>query len=129
MKYIRFYNPYLNAYRDGYDCAMLPAANIYEAGNEFKIEMALPGVDRKDIQINYEMGFLTVSVKKEQDDNGENRYDRREFNYHGAKRTFRTGEKVDTDQITAKLENGVLTLTLPKKEAFVQKPAKNIEIA
>lgn len=129
MKYIRFYNPYLNAYRDESDCAKLPAANIYEAGNEYKIEMALPGVDKKDVNIKYEKGLLTVSVEKEQDNDTENGYDRREFNYYGSERTFRTGDKVDTDQIAAKLENGVLTLTLPKKEAYVQKPAKSIEVA
>lgn len=129
MKYIRFYNPYFNGYRDENTRANVPQANIYEAGNEYRIEMALPGIAKKDININYENGFLKVSVENEQENGDQNGYDRHEFNYHGTERIFKTGETVDTDNISAKLENGVLTLVLPKKEAYVKKPMKMIEIA
>ncbi|HEX2396361.1 MAG TPA: Hsp20/alpha crystallin family protein [Bacteroidales bacterium] len=129
MKYIRFYNPYFNAYRDENTRANIPQANIYEAGKEYRIEMALPGVDKKDINISFENGLLKVSVEKEQEMEDTNRYDRHEFNYRGTERTFKTGETVDGDHISAKHENGVLTLILPKKEAYVKKPMKSIEIA
>lgn len=126
MKYLRFYNPYYNAYRDENTRTNVPQANIYEAGDEYKIEMALPGIAKKDININYENGLLKVSVENEKESGAG--YDRHEFNYHGTERVFKTGETVDTDHISAKLENGVLTLSLPKKEAYVTKPVRSIEI-
>jgi HSP20 family protein len=129
MTHIRFYNPYLNAYRDDSAGNSTPAANIYEADKEFQIEIALPGVDKKDIRISYEKGHLKVSVERDSENNNDNRYDRHEFDYRGAERVFKTGDRVNTDEISAKYENGVLSLILPKKEAFVQKPVRSIEVA
>lgn len=128
MTYIRFYNPYLNAYKDDKAVSNTPAANIYEAGNEYRIEMALPGVDKKDIRVNFENGFLKVSVEKGEEST-DNTYDRHEFNYRGAERVFKTSEKVDTDKISARYENGILSLSLPKREAYVRKPVMSIEVA
>lgn len=128
MNFIRFYSPYLNAYRDEYVCSRA-AANIYEADKDYRIEMALPGVDKKDIAINYDRGYLKVSVAKNEDENNEDRYDRREFDYRGVERVFKTGDRVNTDKISAKYENGILILTLPKKEAYISKPVRSIEVA
>jgi len=54
-------------------------------------------------------------------------YTRKEFDFSGASRTFRTSEKIDAENISARYENGVLTVQLPKKEAFV-KPARMISV-
>jgi len=126
MTYIKFYDPYMGAYRDENTFPRVPAANIYEADNEYRIEMALPGADKKDITVRYEKGFLKVTVEKGKE--SDKLYDRHEFDYGGAERVFRTGEKVSTDHITAQYENGILILSLPKKEAFVKKPVQNIAI-
>ncbi len=56
-------------------------------------------------------------------------YDRQEFDYYGSSRVFKTGDKVDSDKITASYVNGILSVTLPKREAYVKKPAQTISIA
>lgn len=148
MAIIRFYNPVLSAYRDenyneayerflnhfssAENCGCyqgnMPAANIHEGEKEFLIELALPGVNKNDIRIKHENELLTVSVEKPAGENEAESYTRQEFNYAGAIRTFKTGDKVDAGQITAKLENGILSLRLPKKEAYVKKPAQAIVV-
>jgi len=140
---IRFYNPDLY-YRDensneAYEKLIQrfnrgfslnqdsPAANIMETEAAFQIEMALPGVDKKDIRVEHEKGILTVRIERSEDNKEVESYSRKEFDFSGASRTFRTSEKIDTENISARYENGVLTLQLPKKEAFV-KPSRMIEV-
>jgi HSP20 family protein len=125
MAYLTFYNPYYQANRDE-KCNCVPASNVFEGETEYRIEMALPGVNKEDIHIKYENGLLRVSVEGKNDNKED--YERREFDYYGSERVFRTGERVNTDQIAAKYENGVLVLTLPKKEAYIKKPAYEIAV-
>jgi HSP20 family protein len=144
MAFIKFYNPDLY-YRDvnsdeAYEklvqrfneglClkqAEVPASNIMETETAFQIEMALPGVDKKDIRVEHDKGILTIRIEKQEDNQEKENYKRKEFDFAGASRTFRTGEKIDTENISARYENGVLTVQLPKKEAFV-KPSRLIEV-
>jgi HSP20 family protein len=144
MAYLTFYNPYRLANRDestdsAYErlahryaqsghcgCNQVPAANISETDTEYRIELALPGVEKKNINVKHENGFLYVNVnEKEETAEKHNRF---EFDYSGASRIFKTGELVDADRISASYENGILTLSLPKKEAFVNKPAQSIVV-
>jgi HSP20 family protein len=144
MGYIRFYNPYYAAFRDqnansAYDrlvnrysanacgCANVPATNITENDQEYQIKMALPGVSKENISINYDNGYLTVKVAGEEQNNGEN-YDHQEFNYKGTSRVFQTGQTINADQISAAYDNGILTIHLPKKEEYMKKPAQEITI-
>jgi HSP20 family protein len=141
MAYLTFYNPYHLANRDekndstmeqfnnkfNHSCNCVPASNIVETDNEYRIEMALPGVDKNDIRVKHEKGYLYVNVERKEDQN-ETKYDRYEFNYSGASRVFKTGELINSDEIAGKYENGILVLTLPKKEEFVKKPAQSIQI-
>jgi HSP20 family protein len=144
MAFIRFYNPDL-CYRDensneayeklvkkfnhGLDLAQgdAPAANILESETAFQIEMALPGVDKKDIRVEHEKGILTIRIEKSEGNKEKEGYTRKEFDFAGASRTFRTGEKIDAENISARYENGVLMVQLPKKEAFV-KPSRMISV-
>jgi HSP20 family protein len=142
MTFLRFYNP-VSPYRDenandaydkiirrfstGTNEGKVPASNILENEKEFRIEMALPGIDKKNIRLMQEKGYLTISVEKTPEKQDEEKYSHFEFNYSEAARTFRTGDKIDTENITAQYENGILTVRLPKKEAFV-KAAKMIEV-
>jgi HSP20 family protein len=84
-------------------------------------------VDKKDIRVEHEKGILTIRLEKSEENKDNEGYTRKEFDFSGASRTFRTGEKIDTENISARYENGVLTVQLPKKEAFV-KPAKLIPV-
>lgn len=148
MAYIRFYSPFRADYArensdESYEQLMKtinaddycgcrqgnnPASNITETEKEYRIEMVLPGVDKKDIRIIQEKGNLTVRLEGSGEKESNENYTRHEFDYSGASRTFRTGDKVDQENVTAKYENGILTLHLPKKEAFVSKPAQSITV-
>lgn len=107
----------------------LPRTNIIEDDNGYRIEMALPGIDKKDIRIDHDNGSLTVSVDTQEEKNEEGtRYASREFDYAGATRTFRIGKRVDGDKITANYNQGLLVMFLPIKEEFIPKPARSISV-
>jgi HSP20 family protein len=107
---------------------VVPEVNIIENSKDFTVELAAPGLDRKDFEV--ENGMLTISAEKEKEEkeNGKN-YRRREFSYNSFSRSFTLPENLVTDKVNAKYENGVLRLTLPKKEVTISKPAKQIKVA
>lgn len=148
MAYIRFYSPYYSANRDensseaynqlmrhfnsenncGCNSQRVPAANISETDQEYLIEMAMPGVDKKDIEMRHENGYLHISVNKQDEQINDEKFNLKEFDYSGASRVFKTGNKVDSDKISARYENGILYVSLAKKEAYVKKPAQSIVV-
>ena len=94
-----------------------PPVNIFENGQEFILEVAAPGMEKTDFTINLEAAILTISaVQKEEVKNDVLKSIRKEFSYKGFKRSFTLDEKIDAATITAKYENGILKVTLPKKE-------------
>ena len=108
----------------------IPAVNIRETNEGFEVEMAAPGMSRKDFRIELENNLLTISSEKKEEmekKEGE-RYSRKEFSYQSFKRSFSLPEVVDYDKINARYENGVLHLSLPKKEEAKPKPPKQIAI-
>jgi len=106
-----------------------PAVNIIEANNEFIIEVAVPGLNRNDFNIEVEDDVLTISsVEKEKKEEKMPNYTRREFNLSSFKRSFQLPETIDQDQIQASHKEGVLSITLVKKEEVVQNAPKQIEV-
>ena len=106
----------------------LPAINIKENDDEFGIEVAAPGMKKVDFSINYDNGRLTVSSEKKNEKVDE-KYNRREFSYQSFCRSFKVADNViDNQKIKAKYEDGILYITLPKREEIKPKPAKEIEI-
>lgn len=94
-----------------------PMANIIENEKDFSIELAVPGMDKKDFSIKLEDDILSISVeKKEVKDEEKKNYTRREFRYDGFCRSFSLPEIIDQDKIKADYNNGVLSVTLPKGE-------------
>lgn len=106
-----------------------PAVNIVETGDSFKLEFAAPGYDKQDFTINVENDFLTVSASRETKNEETNeRYTRREFSVASFKRSFKLPKTVNQEAIAAVYENGILNVTLGKKEEA--KPVvKTIQIA
>jgi HSP20 family protein len=105
-----------------------PAANIHETNEAYHLELIAPGRNKEDFKINIENGVLSIGFEKK-DENKTEGYKtiRREFSYQSFKRSFNLDENVDTENIQAKYDNGVLKLLLPKKEQ--PKPsAKQINI-
>ena len=95
----------------------VPAVNIIEENDKFVLEMAAPGMNKKDFHINLEENVLTISSeKKEEKEETKDNYTRREFYYNTFTRSFTLPENVDIENIKADYKNGILTLTLPKKE-------------
>ncbi len=113
--------------------ATAPAINVIESATDYKVEVAAPGMKKEDfiIHIN-EDNDLVITMEKKEENNEEDkeaRYLRREFSYTKFQQTLILPEDVDKDQIDAKVENGVLTIDLPKrKPEEVEKTTKTIEV-
>lgn len=94
----------------------LPAVDIREDGSNYLLTVDVPGVDPNDIEVTLEDGVLTIKGERKQESAEENRgYTRRERVYGAFVRRFSLPETVDTDAVTAKGENGVLTVAIPKQ--------------
>lgn len=108
----------------------LPSINIMETENGFELEMAAPGLEKKDFKIEVDKGILSISSerKTEKEDVDSNRYTRREFSYQSFFRSFALPTSVDSDRIGAKYENGILKVIIPKREEAKPKPVKMIDI-
>jgi HSP20 family protein len=102
--------------RRQYDCS--PSTNILETNENFKLEMALPGVKKEDVKIDLEKNILNISSEKQSEEatNENEKYTRREFVYGTFCRSFTLPETIDTDNIKAEVKDGILTVVLPKKE-------------
>ncbi|MCR9062506.1 MAG: Hsp20/alpha crystallin family protein [Cytophagales bacterium] len=107
----------------------VPAVNVKEDGESFNIELAAPGVKKEDFKINVDEKLLTISseVKKEETEEKDN-YTRKEFNYSSFTRSFTLPKTVDIEKIEASHENGVLHITLPKKEEAKPKEPRLITV-
>tara|TARA_R110002049_G_scaffold231823_5_gene404420 strand:+ start:237 stop:713 length:477 start_codon:yes stop_codon:yes gene_type:complete len=108
----------------------LPKVNIKEEADAFIVEMAVPGLKKSDFDINLDNNILSISaeLKEEREDNDEG-YTRREFGYSSFKRTFTLPETVNDSKINASYNEGILNVHLPKKEEAKQKPARTIKIS
>ncbi|UKJ06271.1 Hsp20/alpha crystallin family protein [Solitalea lacus] len=106
-----------------------PAVNVVENADGYAIELAVPGLKKDDFNIDLEKNTLTVSVEKENESKEEGKnYHRREFSYTSFKRSFNLPETVDVEKIGAEYKDGVLSLTIPKKEE-AQLKAKQIKVS
>lgn len=109
----------------------LPAANVRETTDSFEVEIAAPGMAKEDFRIEMDNNLLTVFSEKQEENEvkEEERYTKKEFSYQAFRRSFTLPkEVVDDDKIQAKYENGILRLTIPKKEEAKPKPPKKIAV-
>jgi HSP20 family protein len=108
----------------------IPAVNVAENKEGFKIEVAAPGFLKGDFKLNLEKNQLTISAEREQKE-GEttDKYTTREFKYGSFQRTFTLPNSVDGENIVANYADGILTVALPKREEAKEKPAREIEVA
>jgi HSP20 family protein len=110
----------------------LPAVNVKETADTYEVEMAAPGMNKEDFKIELDNNMLTISSESrtENEEKDGDRYARKEFSYQSFQRSFQLAkEVVDSDNIQAKYENGVLKLSIPKREEAKQKPARLINIS
>ena len=106
-----------------------PAVNVSEEDESFRIEVAAPGVGAEDFEIKLENDILTISTEqKENKEVIERKYLRREFNFSTFKRSFQLPDTIDSGNIRAKNDSGILIVELPKKEEVVQNASRQIEV-
>ncbi len=108
----------------------VPSVNIKETDHSYEVEMAAPGMEKKDFHISLEGNMLTIaSQKQSKEDKAEEGYSRKEFSYQSFQRSFELPKDVvDADKIAARYENGLLHLTIPKREEARKKAPRLIEI-
>lgn len=107
----------------------LPAVNIKETEKEFLVELAAPGMTKKDFNISIENGILMISAEsKFENEEKDQNFTRREFNYSNFTRSFTLPENVNEDKINAHYEEGILKLHLTKKIMTKVPPKKEIEV-
>jgi HSP20 family protein len=110
----------------------VPAVNIQETDNDFRIEVAVPGMEKNDFKVRLDQDVLTISSerKSERTDEKKGVYSRKEFSYQSFQRSFNLPQHfVDGDKIEAKYDKGILHLTVPKREEAKPKPARVIHIS
>jgi HSP20 family protein len=104
--------------------------NIKESAENFEVEVAAPGMDKKDFKIQLDNNMLTISSQKEHEEEmQQDGYTRKEFSYQSFQRSFLLPKDVvDHEGILASYENGLLRLTIPKREEAKQKGPRLIEV-
>jgi HSP20 family protein len=109
----------------------LPAVNVKENDDAFMIEVAAPGMTKDDFKLNYDNGKLTISSERKNEKNQEgDNYTRREFSYQSFQRSFTVPENVvNGDKIGASYKDGILNISLPKREEVKPKPSREIKIS
>jgi HSP20 family protein len=111
------------------DVTSLPATNISETPQAYHVEVNAPGRAKEDFKIHLDKDLLTISFEKKEETKTEGVNSiRREFSFNSFKRSFSLDEKIDTNNIQAKYENGILKIELPKKED-VKEEVKQIAVS
>ena len=111
-----------------------PAVNVKETGSEYTMEFAVPGIKKEFCRVNLnDEGNLEVTIENKMEHKAEDKkehYLRREFNYSNYQQTYVLPDDVEKEQIAAKVDNGVLTITMPKQQKDEHRQAqRKIEIA
>jgi HSP20 family protein len=110
--------------------ASMPAVNIKEDDNQYIIDVAAPGMDKKDFKLELNHNVLTVSAEKEEEkEEKKKKFTLREFNYTSFRRSFTIPEILNEEGIKAGYQNGVLSISIPKKEEAKVRPTRQIDIS
>jgi len=106
-----------------------PPVNSKENGNSFEIELSVPGYDKKDFNVCVDEELLTVSAEsKHQDEKKGDNYIKSEFGFNSFSRSFHLPANANKEDIRAKYEEGILKLTITKKNIIAHKAKKSIEV-
>jgi HSP20 family protein len=106
-----------------------PAVNISESDDKFHLEMIIPGFKKEDVAIEVDKDILTISSEvEEQNEEKTEQFTRKEFTKRSFKRSFNLPETVNQNDIDGSYEDGVLSITLPKKEEALPQPKRMISL-
>ena len=108
----------------------IPAVNIVENKDEYRIDVAAPGLNKEDFKIQLENNVLNVSSEKEEKrEEKDERIMRKEFSYCSFNRSFTLPMTVNSEKIKAIHKDGILQIVIPKKEEAREKPSREIKIS
>lgn len=112
--------------------ATAPAINVMESDKDYQVELAAPGLKKEDFSVNInDDGNLVIKMEKKEENKEENKathFLRREFSFSKYEQTLILPDDVEKEEIRAKMENGVLTIDLPKMVVSQKKPAREIVV-
>jgi HSP20 family protein len=107
----------------------VPAVNITEQKNDYLVSLAAPGLKKEDFKIDVDGNMLTISSEKEESkEEKDKKFTRKEYNYSSFSRSFTLPEEINKEKIEAKYEDGVLRISLPRKEEAKKPAAKQIAV-
>jgi HSP20 family protein len=101
--------------------SIIPSVNIANAEKAFEVNVALPGLEKKDVKIEVQNDCLIVSSEKQFEKEEKNKnYMRKEYAYASFQRMFQLPESADQDKIQAEMKNGVLSIKVAKKPGYIE---------
>ena len=109
----------------------LPSVNVKEHSDGFEVEMAAPGLNRNDFRIELNNSILTIKSEKKEEKESENDkfFSRREFSYQSFSRSFTLPQSIESDKIEAQYKDGILKISIPKREEAKPRPLRQIAIS
>ena len=107
----------------------VPAVNVKETNDLFQLEVSAPGLKKEDFILELNNNLLSISSKHENVGEENSGYTRREFNYQSFSRVFTLPDSVDSGNIKANYNQGVLNIEIPKRDEARIKPSKTIQIS
>jgi HSP20 family protein len=108
----------------------MPAVNIKEDEKSFMLDLAVPGIDKKDLKIDINEDLLTISSETKNDsEENKDGYKRKEFSYTSFCRSFQIPENVNREKIEANYKDGILSVSLPKFEEEKNKISRQVKIS
>jgi len=107
----------------------MPSVNITENKDQYNVSLAVPGMKKDDFKIDVEGNILTISCEKDETkEENEKRYTRKEYSYSSFSRSFTLPDEVNREKIDARYEEGLLKISLPRKEEVKKFAAKQIAV-
>ena len=124
-----FYTPPWVADVESKVSGSMPTVNISEDESFYILDVAAPGMEKKDFTLELIHNVLTISAEKEEEkEETKKKFTRREFNYASFKRSFTLPDSVNKSGIVASYEKGILNISLPKKEEAKERIPTQIKI-
>lgn len=107
----------------------VPAVNITEQQNDYLVSLAAPGLKKEDFKIDVDGNMLTISSEKEESkEEKDKKFNRKEYSYSSFSRSFTLPQEINKEKIEARYEDGVLKVSLPRKEEAKKPAAKSIAV-
>lgn len=123
-----FHTPVSHTVKKRSNKTTTPAVNIIRAEDKHILQLVVPGHSKKDINITINNDVLTIKSIKEKTVSENSEFRLREFDYTGFERSFTLPETVDQNKVEAIFKDGLLTLTLAKKDEAIPQSTKTIKI-